>query len=77
MASTLAGNLTIVGSVANLIVVEEARASGIQIGFFDYCGSACRSRSSRCSLAGQIGFFFRCEPERPAQRPHRLCDARW
>jgi Na+/H+ antiporter NhaD/arsenite permease-like protein len=37
MASTLAGNLTIVGSVANLIVVEEARASGIQIGFFDYC----------------------------------------
>jgi Na+/H+ antiporter NhaD/arsenite permease-like protein len=37
MASTLAGNLTIVGSVANLIVVEEARASGIRIGFFDYC----------------------------------------
>jgi Na+/H+ antiporter NhaD/arsenite permease-like protein len=37
MASTLAGNLTIVGSVANLIVVEEARASGIQIGFFEYC----------------------------------------
>jgi len=37
MASTLAGNLTIVGSVANLIVVEEARANGIQIGFFDYC----------------------------------------
>jgi len=37
MASTLAGNLTIVGSVANLIVVEEARANGIQIGFLDYC----------------------------------------
>jgi Na+/H+ antiporter NhaD/arsenite permease-like protein len=37
MASTLAGNLTIVGSVANLIVVEEARANGIQIRFFDYC----------------------------------------
>ena len=37
MAATLSGNLTIVGSVANLIVVEEARANGIQIGFFDYC----------------------------------------
>jgi Na+/H+ antiporter NhaD/arsenite permease-like protein len=37
MASTLAGNLTIVGSVANLIVVEEARAGGIAIGFVEYC----------------------------------------
>ena len=37
MASTLAGNLTILGSVANLIVVEEARTSGIGIGFVEYC----------------------------------------
>ncbi len=37
MASTLAGNLTILGSVANLIVVEEARTSGIAIGFVEYC----------------------------------------
>jgi len=36
MASTLAGNLTILGSVANLIVVEEARAGGIEIGFVEY-----------------------------------------
>jgi len=36
MASTLAGNLTILGSVANLIVVEQARGAGIQIGFFEY-----------------------------------------
>jgi Na+/H+ antiporter NhaD/arsenite permease-like protein len=36
MASTLAGNLTIVGSVANLIVVEEARSEGIDIGFVEY-----------------------------------------
>jgi Na+/H+ antiporter NhaD/arsenite permease-like protein len=35
MASTLAGNLTITGSVANLIVVESAKAE-IQIGFWDY-----------------------------------------
>jgi Na+/H+ antiporter NhaD/arsenite permease-like protein len=37
MASTLAGNLTILGSVANLIVVQEARAAGIEIGFVEYC----------------------------------------
>ena len=36
MASTLAGNLTILGSVANLIVVEQARGTGIQIGFLEY-----------------------------------------
>jgi len=37
MASTLSGNLTILGSVANLIVVEAARAAGIRIGFGEYC----------------------------------------
>jgi Na+/H+ antiporter NhaD/arsenite permease-like protein len=37
MSSTLAGNLTILGSVANLIVVEEARSAGIEIGFVEYC----------------------------------------
>jgi Na+/H+ antiporter NhaD/arsenite permease-like protein len=36
MASTLAGNLTITGSVANIIVVERAAAEGVQIGFRDY-----------------------------------------
>ena len=36
MASTLAGNLTITGSVANIIVVEGARAEGVHIGFRDY-----------------------------------------
>lgn len=35
MASTLAGNLTILGSVANLIVVERARRE-VRIGFWDY-----------------------------------------
>ena len=35
MASTLAGNLTITGSVANLIVVERAKHD-VQIGFWDY-----------------------------------------
>ena len=36
MASTLAGNLTILGSVANLIVVEQARGAGVQVGFLEY-----------------------------------------
>jgi Na+/H+ antiporter NhaD/arsenite permease-like protein len=35
MASTLAGNLTIVGSVANLIVLELAGRDG-KIGFFKF-----------------------------------------
>lgn len=36
MASTLAGNFTITGSVANIIVVEGARTGGVRIGFRDY-----------------------------------------
>jgi Na+/H+ antiporter NhaD/arsenite permease-like protein len=37
MASTLAGNLTLVGSIANLIVLQGARRHGVDIGFWDYC----------------------------------------
>jgi Na+/H+ antiporter NhaD/arsenite permease-like protein len=37
MASTFAGNLTILGSVANLIVVEAARGGRVEIGFVEYC----------------------------------------
>jgi Na+/H+ antiporter NhaD/arsenite permease-like protein len=36
MSSTLAGNLTITGSVANIIVVERAAAEGVALGFRDY-----------------------------------------
>jgi Na+/H+ antiporter NhaD/arsenite permease-like protein len=36
MSSTLAGNLTVLGSVANLIVVESARRSGTALGFVEY-----------------------------------------
>ncbi|MBM3750195.1 MAG: anion transporter [Acidimicrobiia bacterium] len=36
MASTLAGNLTLVGSIANLIVLQGARRHGITITFWDY-----------------------------------------
>ena len=34
--STLAGNLTIIGSVANVIVFELARREGVEVGFLDY-----------------------------------------
>ncbi len=36
MASTLAGNLTITGSVANIIVVQRAAAERVHIGFREY-----------------------------------------
>jgi Na+/H+ antiporter NhaD/arsenite permease-like protein len=36
MASTLAGNFTVLGSIANLIVVQRAAALGVKISFWDY-----------------------------------------
>jgi Na+/H+ antiporter NhaD/arsenite permease-like protein len=36
MASTLAGTFTVLGSIANLIVVQRAAASGVAIGLWDY-----------------------------------------
>ena len=36
MASTLAGNFTILGSIANLIVVQKAASRGVDIRFWDY-----------------------------------------
>src|SRR5208282_2320700 len=36
MSSTFAGNLTILGSVANLIVVENARREGVTVSFWEY-----------------------------------------
>lgn len=36
MSSTLAGNFTALGSIANLIVVQRAAASGVIISFWDY-----------------------------------------
>src|SRR5205085_9609477 len=37
MSSTFAGNLTVLGSVANLIVVENASRDGVPISFWEYC----------------------------------------
>ena len=36
MATTFAGNLTLLGSVANLIVAESARRRGVHLGFVEY-----------------------------------------
>ncbi|HZW28917.1 MAG TPA: hypothetical protein VFF08_10710, partial [Trueperaceae bacterium] len=36
LASTLAGNLTLVASVANLIVAEGGRRIGVELGFWTY-----------------------------------------
>ena len=36
MAATLAGNFTLVGSVANLIVAQRAKAHGVEISFWTY-----------------------------------------
>jgi len=36
MSSTLAGNFTLIGSVANLIVAEQARAQRMPVGFWAY-----------------------------------------
>jgi Na+/H+ antiporter NhaD/arsenite permease-like protein len=36
MTATLAGNFTLVGSVANLIVAQRAKARGVEIGFWTY-----------------------------------------
>lgn len=36
MSSTFAGNLLLIGSVANLIVAEKAEAQGVRLGFWEY-----------------------------------------
>ena len=36
MSSTLAGNLTVLGSVANLIVLENGRREGVRVSFWEY-----------------------------------------
>jgi Na+/H+ antiporter NhaD/arsenite permease-like protein len=36
MSATFAGNLLLIGSVANLIVAEKAKARGVRIGFWEY-----------------------------------------
>jgi Na+/H+ antiporter NhaD/arsenite permease-like protein len=55
MASTLAGNLTLVGSLANLIVAERARAGGVTIRFGEYLRVGLPLTAA--SLAAGLGVF--------------------
>jgi Na+/H+ antiporter NhaD/arsenite permease-like protein len=49
--STLAGNLTILGSVANVIVLETARRDGVEIGFLEYLKTGAPLTLATCLLA--------------------------
>lgn len=49
--STLAGNLTILGSVANVIVFETARRDGVEIGFLEYLKAGAPLTLLTCLLA--------------------------
>ncbi len=55
MASTMAGNLTLVGSVANLIVAQRAAAEGVEIGFWRYA----RTGIPVTLVTLAIGLWFR------------------
>lgn len=54
--STLAGNLLLLGSLANLIVVERAAASGITLSFADH--ARCGVPMTLASLALAIGWLW-------------------
>lgn len=54
--STLAGNLFLVGSVANLIVVERARASGVRLGFAEH--ARCGVPMTLISMAVAVAWLF-------------------
>jgi Na+/H+ antiporter NhaD/arsenite permease-like protein len=36
VSSTFAGNLIVIGSIANLIVIEQAKNMGVEIGFWEH-----------------------------------------
>ena len=56
MSSTFAGNLTVLGSVANLIVMESARREGVNISFWEYCKAGVPL--TILTLALGIGWFL-------------------
>lgn len=53
--STLAGNLLVVGSLANIIVVERARQAGVVLGFAEH--ARCGVPMTLASLAGACAWF--------------------
>ena len=67
MASTLAGNFTVLGSIANLIVVEKAARRGVAIGFWDYF----RVGAPLTLLTLAVGTCGLCGREEPCASPTR------
>ncbi|MCP5368168.1 MAG: anion transporter [Hyphomicrobiales bacterium] len=53
--STLAGNLLIVGSLANIIVVERAKQSGVVLGFAEH--ARCGVPMTLCSVVVALAWF--------------------
>ena len=53
--STLAGNLLVVDSLANIIVVERARQSDVVLGFADH--ARCGVPMTVLSLAAAVAWF--------------------
>jgi Na+/H+ antiporter NhaD/arsenite permease-like protein len=53
--STLAGNLLVVGSLANIIVVERAKEAGVTLGFLEH--ARCGIPIAVISLAFTIAWF--------------------
>jgi len=52
--STLAGNLTIIGSVANVIVFESARRDGVEVGFVEYLRAGAPVTLATCAVAWAV-----------------------
>ena len=59
MSSTLAGNFTLLGSVANLIVAEQARAEGNPISFWAYFKVGAAADASSTLAAGTVWLSWR------------------
>lgn len=58
LSSTLAGNLLLIGSIANLIVVEQAGAMGVKVGFLEHARTGIPvTVVSLLILLGWINFF--------------------
>ena len=80
VVSTLAGNLLIVGSLANIITVERAQEVGVQLGFFEH--AKMRHTDHRAvagggaGLAGLGGALERLDSPARGRREPRAATAR-
>ena len=61
--STLAGNLLVVGSLANIIAVERAREAGVRLSFAEH--ARCGVPMTLLSLLLALAWLFAHGPRRP------------